>query len=91
MLHGYARVLIGELRALQTYIPPLPHMPGRRPIIPLGETKYMPAPPGSWDSFAQAPWPPQDPGYTLGTSSRAGPSTDPLVGDGDDDDNDDVD
>ena len=94
MLHGYARVLIGELRALRAYIPPSPHMPSRRPIIPPGETEYMPALPGlpgSWDSFAQAPWPPQDPGYTLGTSSRASPSTDPLVGDGDDDDDDDVD
>jgi len=49
MLHGYARVLIGELRALQAYIPPSPHMSSRGPIIPPGETKYMLAslgPPG---------------------------------------------
>ena len=87
MLHGYARVLIKELWAFWAYIPPSPHMPGRGPIIPPSETEYMPGPPDSWGSFAQAPWPPQDPGYTLGTSGEPGPSIDPLVGDGDDDDN----
>ena len=45
MLHGYARVLIKELRALQAYFPPSPHMSSRGPIIPPGETEYMPAPP----------------------------------------------
>ena len=61
MLHGYARVLIGELQALRAYIPPSPHMSSRGPIIPPSETEYMLAPLGplgSWGSFAQAPWPP---------------------------------
>ena len=88
MLHGYTRVLIGELQALWAYIPPSPHMPGWGPIIPPGKTEYMPAPLGSWGSFAQAPWPPQDLRYTLGTSGGAGPSTSPLASDGDDDDTD---
>nr|POE92246.1 hypothetical protein CFP56_75170 [Quercus suber] len=89
MLHGYARVLIRELQALRAYIPPSPHMSSRGPIIPLGETEYMPALPGtlgSWGSFAQASWPPQDSKYTPDTSSEVGPSTGPLADDGDNND-----
>ena len=72
-------------------------MPGQGPIIPPGETEYMPAPPGlpgGWGSFVQAPWTHQDPGYTPGTSGGAGPSIGSLAsdsnGDDDDDDNDDA-
>ena len=95
-----ARALARERELWQkerkAYISPSPHMLGRGPIIPPSEIEYMPATPGlpsGWGSFTQALWTPQDPGYTLGTLGKAGPSTGSLTGDGDDDDddNDDVD
>ena len=36
MFHGYTLVLIGELRGARIPVPPLPHIPGRGPIVPPG-------------------------------------------------------
>ena len=52
--------------------------------VPLG-------PPGGWGSFAQALGPFQDPRYTPGTSSDAGPYTGPFAGNNDDDNDEDDD
>nr|POE58453.1 hypothetical protein CFP56_53859 [Quercus suber] len=92
MLHCYTMVLIGELQVARGHIPCPPHIPGQGPIIPPYKPRYMPiplSPTGNWGSFALGLWPPQDLGYTPGTSDRAGPSTNPLASDGDDDGGDD--
>ena len=89
MLHGYTMILIGKLWAARIHVPPPPHILGQGPIVPPYELGYMPAPPGLlgyWGSFAQTQGPSQDPRYTPGASGGAGPSTNSLVGDGDDDD-----
>ena len=73
ILHGYAMILIGELRVARIPILPSSHIPSQGPIVPSYELGYMPAPlgpPSSWGSFAQT----QEP--------STGPFTD------DDDDND---
>ena len=90
MLHGYTMILMGELRAACIPVLPSSHIPSRGPIVPLYKSKYMPtplSPLGGWDFFAQTQGPPQDPGYTLGTSGSASPFIGPFTGDDDDDTN----
>nr|POE96251.1 hypothetical protein CFP56_59534 [Quercus suber] len=85
MFHGYAMVLIGELRASHIPILPPPYIPNRGPIVPLYKPRYMPAPLcplGNWGFFAQTQGLSQDLRYTSGS---VGPSTGSLAGDSDDD------
>ena len=75
------------------HVLPLPHIPGRGPIVPPYKPGYMPTPPGplgSWGSFAQTQGPSQDLGHIPGASSGASPSTNPFTSNNDDD-NDDAD